>query len=159
MSSRLVLGHALTMGRSVVTALAACALVAGVAGCGSSGTKKQPPRAAPSATTVLRSCLHRHGYSVSPEPAEKRRTAPARFEFSAVWNVLNPNRIALAMTISRTTGGAQRAAVWTRHLNAKIGKGVVKAPVVRFGRIDVLWTAEPGPADTSAVYGCVRASS
>jgi len=45
--------------------------------------------------------------------------------------------------------------VWTRGLNKRLGKGVVAAPVVRFGRIDVLWTAEPNARD---VGGCTAAS-
>lgn len=107
----------------------------------------------------MRLCLRHHGYAISPEPAAVRGTAPRRFEFVTVWNVLNPDRIALAITVSRTTTGAARAAAWTRRANAKIGKGVVRAPVVRIGRIDVLWTADPGQADQSDIYGCVRSSS
>jgi hypothetical protein len=104
----------------------------------------------------MRLCLRHHGYAISPEAASVRGSAPRRFEFQSVWNVLNPNRVALAITISRTTTGAKRAAAWTRQSNAKLGKGAVRAPVVRFGRVDVLWTADPGPADKNDVYGCVR---
>jgi hypothetical protein len=107
----------------------------------------------------MRLCLRHHGYAVSPESAATRGTAPSRFEFVSVWNVLNPNRIALAITISRTPTGAARAVAWTRASNKKVGKGVVRAPVVQFGRIAVLWTADPGKADKKGVYGCVRASA
>ncbi len=100
----------------------------------------------------MRLCLRHHGYAISPESATVRRTAPGRFQFVSVWNVLNPNRVALTITISRTTTGATRAAVWTRRANARIGKGVVRAPVLQFGRVEVLWTADPGAADKSEVY-------
>ena len=91
-----------------------------------------------------------------PEPAALR-TATRRFQFIDVWDLLNSNnRVALAVAISKNRHAAKLAAVWTRKLNAKLGRGVVKAPVVQFGRIDVLWTAEPGPADTASIYGCVR---
>jgi hypothetical protein len=107
----------------------------------------------------LQACLRRHGYKVSAESAAIRGSAPRRFEFVSVWNLLNPNRIALTLAISRTATGAARAAVWTRKANARIGKGVVRAPVAQFGRIDVLWTAAPARRDTSAIYGCVRRSA
>ena len=76
-----------------------------------------------------------------------------------MWNLLNPDRVALALTISKSPVGAKRAEVWTRKANARIGKGVVRAPVVRFGRINVLWTTDPDKIDKDAIYGCVRASS
>lgn len=149
------------MARSATLAVLACLLAAGAAGCGSSGKHAQTTtttkKAAPYAALVT--CFHRHGYRVSTELPSVRRTAPARFEFLNIWNLLNPNRIALAVTVSKTPAAAGRAAAWTRQENAKIGKGVVHAPVVRFGRFDVLWTAEPDQADTKAIYGCVRASS
>jgi hypothetical protein len=129
------------------------------AGCGSSKKPAQAPAKTPSPVASLRSCLRRHGYQVTPETADVRGTAPRRFEFLEVWNLLNPNRIALAVTISKTPTGAARAAVWTRQENAKLGKGVVHAPAVQFGRIDVLWTALPNRADRNDIYGCVRASS
>ena len=141
------------MARILGAVSVACVLAVGLAACGSS--HKQPPKA-PSATSALRLCLRHQGYSISPESATVRATAPKNFEFLEVWNVLNPDRIALALTISRTADGAARAALWTRKTNAKVGKGVVRAPVVRFGRIDVLWTSDPGQADKKAIYGCVR---
>jgi hypothetical protein len=104
----------------------------------------------------LRRCFRRRGYRVTPDSAAALKTAPRRFEFVTVWNLVNPNRLALAVTISRSTAGAKRAAVWTRKLNNKIGKGAVKAPVVQFGKIDVLWTDEPDPPDRTNIYGCVR---
>jgi hypothetical protein len=107
----------------------------------------------------MRMCLRHHGYSISPESAAHLRTAPPNFDFVAVWNLLNPDRIALSVTISKSVAGARRAAVWTRRLNARIGRGVVHAPVVRFGRVNVLWTTDPGAADKSDIYGCVRGIS
>jgi hypothetical protein len=107
----------------------------------------------------MRLCLRHHGYSISPESAATRGTAPRNFEFVTVWNVLNPNRVALTVTISRTAAGAARTVAWTRKSNAKVGKGVVRAPVVQFGRVAVLWTADPRPVDKSDVYGCVKQSS
>jgi hypothetical protein len=111
----------------------------------------------------MRLCLRHHGYEVSPESASVRGTAPRRFEFVAIWQLLNADpslrRVSLALTISKSAAGAARAAAWTRRENAKLGKGVVHAPVARFGRIDVLWTAEPGRADARDIYGCVRPAS
>ncbi len=104
----------------------------------------------------MRSCFSRRGYRTTADSAKALATAPSRFQFVTVWNLLNPNRVALAITISRSVVGAKRAAVWTRAEDAKLGKGVVKATVTRFGKIDVLWTVEPGHADTTAIYGCVR---
>ena len=149
--------------RSLTSALLSCLLAVGAAGCGSSGKHAQTTTTTKTTTAAkyhsLQSCLRRHGYQVSVEPPEVRRTAPRDFEFIAVWNLLNPHRIALAVTISKSADGAARAAVWTRKTNARIGKGVVHAPVARFGRINVLWTAEPDGADRNAIYGCVRGSS
>jgi hypothetical protein len=142
----------------VVVALLVCLLGAGAAGCGSSGTHTTTAGSAPSPLGLLQRCLEKHGYKVSAEPPSVRGTAPREFEFLAVWNLLNPDRIALALTVSRTPAGASRAAVWTRKANARIGKGVVHAPVVRFGRIDVLWTTDPEARDKSGIYGCVRKS-
>jgi hypothetical protein len=105
---------------------------------------------------LLKSCFEKRGYSVDVEPANVRGTAPKEFEFVAVWNLLNPNRIALAVTVSKTPVGAKRAQAWTRKTNKRIAKGAVRAPVVRFGRINVLWTTDPDPRDTTGIYGCVR---
>ena len=146
------------MPRTVIPAVLVCLLAAGATGCGSSPT----PAVArsPSGFMTLRLCLRHHGYAVTPESAAVRRTAPRRFEFVAVWNLVNPNpnlkRIALALTISRSSSGAARAAAWVRRENARVGRGVVNAPVVRFGRFTVLWTATPSRADAHDVYGCVR---
>jgi hypothetical protein len=104
----------------------------------------------------LRQCFRRRGYGVTPDSASALKTAPRRFEFVTVWNLVNPDRVALAVAISRSESGAKQAAVWTRKLNAKLGKGAVKAPVVRFGKVDVLWTDEPDPPDKANIYGCVR---
>jgi hypothetical protein len=137
-----------------------CLLGLLAAGCGSSPKPKQPsPHANATSLLPMRVCLRHKGYSVSPDSASALATAPSRFDFIAVWNVLNPNGVALAVAISRTVGGATRAATWTREENKRIGKGVVDAPVVRFGRIDVLWTTGPRPRDTKAVYSCVKPSS
>jgi hypothetical protein len=144
--------------RVACLAVLACLLAAGLVGCGSSGKK-----AAPSPLTALRLCLRQHGYAITPESATVRATAPKRFEFITIWNLLNPDlnarRIALALAISRSEAGAQRAAVWTRHLNKKLGKGVVRAPVMRIGRADILWTAQPSSPEAKDVYGCVRSSA
>jgi hypothetical protein len=107
----------------------------------------------------MRACFVRRGYAVTPDTPEALGTAPARFEFVTVWNLLNPDRIALSVTISRSVAGARRAAAWTTRENEKLGRGVVKAPVVRFGAIDVLWTDAPDRRDTTAIYGCVRPAS
>jgi hypothetical protein len=131
----------------------ACLLAAG---CGSSKHAASPRT---TALQSLRLCLRGQGYAVSPESATVRATAPRRFEFYAIWNLLNPNRVALAMTFSRTPAGAKRANVWTQKTNDRIGKGKVHAPVVRIGRINVLWTTDPDTADTKSIYGCVRSSS
>jgi hypothetical protein len=145
--------------RRVIAAALVGLLVAAAAGCGSSGkqAKPQPPYQS------LRLCLRHHGYAVTPESARVRATAPGRFEFVAIWQLLNQNpalrRIALTLTISQSAAGAAKAAVWTRNENAKVGKGVVKAPVRQFGRYLVLWTAEPGHGDAKDVYGCVRGAS
>ena len=136
-----------------------CLLAVGAAGCGSSSKHPQTATAQAAGTQSLRLCLRHQGYAISPESARVRGTAPREFEFLAVWNLLNPDRIALALTISKSADGARRAAAWTRKSNAKIGKGVVHAPVVRFGRINVLWTTDPDAADRNAIYGCVRAAS
>jgi hypothetical protein len=139
----------------VVRRLALVLSVCLLAGCGSSKHASSPTT---TALNSLRLCLHHQGYAASPESPSVRRTAPARFQFFAIWNLLNPNRVALAMTFSRTQAGAKAANVWTQKTNDKIGKGKFHAPVVRFGRINVLWTTEPDPADTKAIYGCVRSS-
>jgi hypothetical protein len=139
---------------SAATLGLACLLAVTAVGCGSTpppATTTSAPH--PSPLAPLRTCLRHHGYAISPESAADVHTAPRRFEFIAVWNVLNPSRVALALTFSRDTGAAQQAAVWTRRENAKLGGG---APVARIGRIDVLWTATPGLLDTKAVYGCVQ---
>jgi hypothetical protein len=132
-----------------------CLVGVAAAGCGSSG-KANPP----SPEQSLRLCLRHHGYAVTPESAHVRGTAPKRFEFTSIWQLLNQNpnlrRIALTLTISKTAAGASQAAAWLRKENAKVGKGVVKAPVIQFGRYDVLWTAEPGTGDAKDIYGCVR---
>ncbi len=51
-------------------------------------------------------CLGRNGYQVTPESPGDVETAPARFEFTTVWNLLNPSRVALALTFSKSTRGA-----------------------------------------------------
>ncbi len=93
---------------------------------------------------------------MTPESAADVGTAPRRFEFTSVWNVLNPSRVALALTFSRNTDGAKQAASWTRRENSKLGRGAVKAPVIRIGTIDALWTATPGAREAKDVYGCIR---
>jgi hypothetical protein len=147
------------MTRNAISAVLVCVLVVVVGGCGSSGKQAKPP----SPYQSLRLCLRHHGYAVTPESARVRATAPSRFEFVAIWQLLNQNpalrRIALTLTISKSAAGAAKAAVWTRKENAKVGKGVVKAPVTQFGRYLVLWTAEPGRGDAKDVYGCVRAAA
>ena len=106
----------------------------------------------------MRTCLRKEGYTIAPESAADLRTAPHRFEFIAVWNLLNPSklRVALALTFSSDTAGAEQAAAWTRRTNTKISRGKVLAPVVRIGKVDVLWTAKPAAPDVKDVYGCVR---
>jgi len=104
----------------------------------------------------VKTCLRKNGYTVASESAADVGTAPRRFEFIAVWNLQNPSRVALALTFSRDTSGAQQAAAWTRRENSKIGRGAVIAPVVRIGKIDALWTAKPGVHDVKDVYSCIR---
>jgi hypothetical protein len=104
----------------------------------------------------LKTCLQRNGYELTPESPADVATAPRRFEFTAVWDVLNPSRVALALTFSRNTDGAEQAAVWTRRTNSKLARGAVSAPVVRIGKIDVLWTSKPGARNMNDVYGCIR---
>jgi hypothetical protein len=144
-----------------VGAVAACLLAMIVAGCGSGPKRVQAPahRSTASALMPMRLCFRRHGYSVAPEQPSDLRTAPRRFEFVAVWNLLNPDGIAVAVAVSSSVEGATRAAAWTRNENTKLGRGVVVAPVVQFGKIDVLWTAKPGRRDVQGIYGCVRPSS
>lgn len=136
----------------------ACLLAAGAAGCGSSGKKAAEKSPQVTALNAMRVCFRHQGYAVSPESPATRRTAPRRFEFVSIWNLLNPDRIALAVTVSKTPAGAKRANTWTQKLNDRIGKGAVHAPVVRFGRVNVLWTTDPDKRDTDAIYGCVRPS-
>jgi hypothetical protein len=146
--------------RSVIAVALASVFAGGLAGCGASSGKQATKQSfAQTPIGAMRVCLRKHGYAVSPESAKVRGTAPKEFEFVAVWNLLNPDRIALALTISKTEAGAKRANAWTQKTNDRIGKGVVHAPVVRFGRVNVLWTTEPDPPDESAIYGCVRAAS
>jgi hypothetical protein len=140
-----------------------CLVALCAAGCGSSRHAAATTTAAttttapkPPAYGALMSCLERSGYGVTPESPAELETAPGRFEFTAVWNLLNPSRIALAMTFSRNIAGAKKAVVWTRRTNARVGRKVVAAPVVRFGKIAVLWTATPGARSARDVYGCVR---
>jgi hypothetical protein len=133
-------------------------LAGGAAGCGSSSKHVRTSTAARSPLASLQACFRHHGYAVDVEPRRVRGTAPRDFEFVAVWNLLNPDRIALAVTVSKTPRGATRAAAWTRRTNKRIGKGAVTAPVVQFGRLNVLWTADPDPRDKHDIYGCVRQS-
>lgn len=149
------------MNRSAGALGLVCILAVGAAGCGSSGrgtTTTTTTTAARNATPhgSLQACLTRKGYVVTPESPGEVETAPDRFGFTAVWNVLNPSRVALALTFSRDTDGARQAAAWTRRENSKLGRGAVKAPVVQFGKIDALWTATPGARDAREVYGCIR---
>ena len=81
---------------------------------------------------------------MTPESPGEVETAPGRFEFTAVWNVLNPSRVALALTFSRDTDGAKQAAVWTRRENSKLGRGAVKAPVVQSARSTRCGLRHPG---------------
>jgi hypothetical protein len=136
-------------------------VVTALASCGSSSPKTARTVTTTHASelaalTPVRRCFRRRGYGITPDSAQALSTAPRRFDFVAVWNLLNPNRVALAVTFSRSEAAARRAAVWVRKENAKIGKGVVEAPVVQFGKVDVLWTAKPDPPDTRNIYGCVR---
>jgi hypothetical protein len=149
-----------SMSRGASWAVLACAVALCAAACGSSGTKTTTATTAkaPSPLALIGKCLRTSGYTIAPESAADVHTAPKRFEFFAIWNIVNPQkrRVALALAFSRTTNGARKAAVWTRSYNAKIGRGKVHAPVVRIGTIDVLWTAEPAVGDVRDVYGCVR---
>jgi hypothetical protein len=138
----------------------ACLFAGSVAGCGSSAAPKTPTTSAqpPLPHAALMNCLQKDGYASTPETPGDVHTAPASFEFTAVWNVLNPSRVALALTFSRNTAGAERAAVWTRRKNITLAKGALHAPVVRIGKIDVLWTSTPGARNMHDVYGCIRQS-
>jgi hypothetical protein len=146
------------MSRSAAALGIVCLLGVGAAGCGSSGQGTTTSTAAQSPTPQdsLQACLTRKGYAVTPESPGEVETAPSRFKFTAVWNVLNPSRVALALTFSRDADGAKQAAAWTRTENSKLGRGAVRAPVVQFGKIDALWTATPGARDAKEVYGCIR---
>jgi hypothetical protein len=145
--------------RRGVIPLLVCLLAISAAGCGSSAKHVATVSAQQTVLRTMEKCLRRHGYQIHAEEPNVRRTAPKNFEFVAVWNLLNPNRIALAVTISRTPDGAARAAAWLRKTNKKIAKGAVHAPVAQFGRIDVLWTAQPNRGDMQAIYPCVRPSA
>jgi hypothetical protein len=141
------------IGTTILVVAALC-----VAGCGS-GTARPKASATGAADLALRKCFRARGYAISPESAQARGTAPRRFEFVTVWNLVKPVSISFALTISKTTRAAEAAAVWVRGENAKLGRGAVLAPVVRFGKVDVLWTAEPRPQDARTVYGCLRPSA
>jgi hypothetical protein len=142
-------------GRAATIGLA-CLLAVSAAGCGSSGHGATTSTQAVAPLVSLKSCLQRDGYTLTPESAADLGTAPRRFEFTAVWDVLNPSRVALALTFSRNTAGAKRAVVWTRRTNAKLARGAVSAPVVRIGKVDILWTSKPGARNMKDVYGCIR---
>ncbi len=154
------------MSRRFAALALVCLFAVSAAGCGSSHHAAKPPAPkAPAPKTPapkpapfasLESCLEHHGYGVTPESPGDVATAPARFRFTDVWNVVNPSRVTFALTFSRSLSGAKQAAAWTRRTNAKMGRSLVAAPVVRIGRIDVLWTATPGPPNTTDVYGCIR---
>jgi hypothetical protein len=133
-----------------------CLLAVSAAGCGSSGHPTTTSTTAASPVVRLKTCLRRNGYTLAPESAADVRTAPRRFEFTAVWNVINPSRVALALTFSKNTVGAEKAAAWTRSTNSKLARGALSAPVVRIGKIDVLWTSKPGTRNMNDVYGCIR---
>jgi hypothetical protein len=137
-----------------------CLLALSAAGCGASHKAVKPPAPKPAPQqapfVALESCLEGHGYAVTPESPGDVATAPARFQFTGVWNVVNPSRVTFALTFSRDLTGAKQAAAWTRETNKKMGRSVVAAPVVRIGLIDVLWTATPGAANTTDVYTCIR---
>ena len=141
-------------------------LAAVSAGCGSSshGSAQSTTQTTTHATqasklAALEYCLRQNGYVVTPDSPAALRTAPRRFEFIAVWNLSNPNRVPVAVAISRSLAGATRAAKWTRTFNVKLGRGTVKAPVVQLDKIDVLWTMEPRPPDRRNVYSCVIKSA
>jgi hypothetical protein len=139
----------------------ACLLTGSLAGCGSSGNHTTTTSAvAKSPLPSLKSCFEKRGYTVDVESPQVRGTAPKEFEFVAVWNLVNPDptrkRIALAITVSKTRDGAARAAAWLRKTNKRIAKGVVRAPVVQFDKLNVLWTTDPATGDTHDIYGCVR---
>jgi hypothetical protein len=149
------------MSRRFAALALVCLFAVSAAGCGSSHHAAKPPAPKPPAPkpapfASLESCLESHGYAVTPESPADVATAPARFQFTGVWNVVNPSRVAFALTFSRSLTGAKQAVVWTRRSNAKMGRSVVAAPVVRVGLIDVLWTATPGTANTTDVYSCIR---
>jgi hypothetical protein len=137
----------------------ACLLAVGAVGCGSSNKAASPKPGSAKALLPVRLCLRHNGYAVTPESVKVRRTAPKNFEFVAIWGLLNPSRIALTVTFSKSEAGAARAQAWLRKENAKLGRGVVHAPVARFGKVDVLWTAQPSAADMKGIYGCVRSTS
>ena len=144
-----------------------CLLAAAAAGCGSSShgsaettqTTTTTHATQASALAALEYCLRQNGYIVTPITPAALKTAPRRFEFIAVWDLQNPNRVPVSVAISRSLAGATRAAKWTRKFNVKLGRGVVKAPVVQLDKIDVLWTMRPGPRDRRNVYSCVIRSA
>jgi hypothetical protein len=149
------------MSRGLAALALVCLFAMTAAGCGSSHNSAQPPPPKPPAPkpvpfASLESCLEGHGYAVTPESPGDVATAPARFQFTSVWNVVNPTRVTFALTFSRSLAGAKQAAAWTRRTNAKMGRSLVAAPVVRIGRINVLWTGTPAAPNTTDVYGCIR---
>jgi hypothetical protein len=149
------------MSRRFAALALVCLFAVSAPGCGSSHHAAKPPAPKPPAPkpapfASLESCLEGHGYAVTPESPGAVATAPARFQFTGVWNVVNPTRVTFALTFSRDLAGAKKAAAWTRETNAKLGRSLVAAPVVRIGLINVLWTATPGPPNTTDVYGCIR---
>ena len=150
------------MARGALLAVLVCLLAVGAAACGSSGSKTTTGTVAGPPLASLKSCFERRGYKVDVESPQVRGTAPKEFEFVAVWNLVNPDlnrkRVALAITVSRTRAGASRAAAWLRKTNKRISKGVVRAPVVQFDKLNVLWTTDPSTGDTRDIYGCVRQS-
>ena len=151
-----------SLGVALVFVLAAVS-----AGCGSSSHGSARTTTQTTAThateasklAALEYCLRQNGYIVTPDSPAALKTAPRRFEFIAVWNLQNPNRVPVSVAISRSLAGATRAAKWTRKFNAKLGRGAVKAPVVQLDTIDVLWTMEPRPPDRRNVYSCVIRSA
>jgi hypothetical protein len=149
--------------RRVASVVVVGLLVLVVAACGPTTHKSVQvvdKRAAEVAALLpTRLCFRKHGYSVTPDSATALKTASPRFDFLTVWNLLNPNRVALAVTFSRSLDGAKRAEKWVRRFNKKLSKGKVDAPVVRFGKVNVLWTAKPDPPDTRNIYGCIRQSA
>ena len=146
--------------RSFMSAVLICSLAVGTAGCtrwASTPRRPRRPRRRPRRSTARCSRAPARLPGVGPFP-EVRGAAPQWLRVHRRLEPAEPAPGSRWRSRSRRAPTVPRAAAWSRT-NARIGKGVVALAGPRFGRINVLWTAEPEGADRNAVYGCVRDSS